>query len=365
MRNEMKIAYLLSADPFEENGVNKKVKSQTNAWKKAGNDVQIFTIQVNKRETITKQFLESKIYHRNCFFSINKELFRDIKDFNPQILYFRYELFKPFLLKIFHEFVTIVEINSDDIKELGLLAKKSVKHQIRNLHNKLSRRIILKNASAFVSVTHELIALRYMNPYRKSYIVVPNSIDLNDYKILKQASNKIPQLCFMNVSDYKWHGLDKVLQLAKASEGKLFIHIIGTNGHGYEKIENVKFHGYMVRKEYEKIISECDVGLSSLSLYEKGLSEACSLKLREYLAFGLPSIIGYSETAFYNRNLPEWILQLPNNDLNISSNIERIIEFSYKYRDFIVYEELSKNFISSDIVEYDKIEFFRKIIKEI
>lgn len=365
MRDKMKIAYLLSTDPHQENGVNRKVKSQTDAWRKAGNEIEIFTILVNKGDCRVGKIIKSRVYHRKWILLIGNELIRDIRSFDPQILYFRYELFKPFLLKIFKEFNTIVEINSDDIKELKLMMKVSIKHKLRNLFNLITRKIILKRTSGIVSVTNELIALKYMNPYSKPSIVIPNSINLNDYKVLKQANNIIPHLCFMNSSNYKWHGLEKVLQLARATEDKLFIHIIGNDGKNYEKINNVKFYGYKAREEYEKIISKCDIGISSLSLHKTELSEACSLKLREYLAFGLPSIIGYSETAFYNGNLPEWILQLPNNELNIISNIEKIIDFCYKYKNFIVNKELSKNYISSEIIEYEKIEFFKKIIKEI
>jgi len=55
------------------------------------------------------------------------------------------------------------------------------------------------------------------------------------------------------------------------------------------------------------------------------MTEASTLKLREYLAVGLPSIIGYTDTDFPNG--APFLLQLPNRPDNVSSSLSAIDEF--------------------------------------
>jgi len=358
----MKIAYILSADPFEENGVNKKVKSQVDTWKSLGNEVQIFSILVNEGKQREENYLKSKIYIRKRIFFLPKSFKKDITAFNPDIVYFRFEVYKPFHLSILKSFYTIVEINSNDVVELKLLAEKSIREKIRAFYNLLTRWIIFKYVKGIISVTYELLSITYMNKYKKHSLVVPNSLILNDFTILKKCYNKIPQLVFMGTSDYPWHGIEKIIELAKETENELFFHIIGSNGTNYLTLKNVQFYGYLLREDYEKIIEKCNIGISTLSLHKKCMNEANSLKLREYLAYGLPSIIGYKDTAFMD-NIPEWILELPNEKNNVLDYKDKIIEFCYKMKNVIVTHDESKKYIDSVLIEKSKLSLMENLVK--
>ncbi|MDO9578466.1 MAG: glycosyltransferase [Candidatus Cloacimonadales bacterium] len=358
----MKIAYILSADPFEENGVNKKIKSQTDTWKSFGHNVKIFSILVNEGTHRTENYFNSSIYQREKIFILPKSFRKDLTDFKPDIVYLRFEVFKPFHLSILKSFNVIVEINTNDIVEFKLQASKSIREKIRLIYHLLTRWIIFKYAKGIISVTDELLSKHYMNKYKKPSLVIPNNLILKNFKILKKSNNKIPNLVFMGTSDYPWHGIEKIIELAKETENELFFHIIGSEDTNYPNLKNVKFYGYLLRKDYEKIIEKCDIGISTLSLHKINMNEASSLKLREYLAYGLPSIIGYRDTAFIN-SIPKWILEIPNEESNLLYNKNRIIDFCNRMKDVIVTHEESKKYIDSKLIEKNRMNFMENLIQ--
>ena len=59
---------------------------------------------------------------------------------------------------------------------------------------------------------------------------------------------------------------------------------------GSLELSNVDFLGRKVGAELSQILKQCNVGISSLGLYRKGLMESSDLKTREYIAAGLPVI---------------------------------------------------------------------------
>ena len=53
----------------------------------------------------------------------------------------------------------------------------------------------------------------------------------------------------------------------------------------------------MAYDDYRRKLACCDIGIDALSLDLKGLSEATTLKVREYLALGLPVYSGFNDSA--------------------------------------------------------------------
>jgi hypothetical protein len=86
------------------------------------------------------------------------------------------------------------------------------------------------------------------------------------------------------------------------------------------------------------------------------LEEACPLKVREYLAFGLPVLIGYTDTDIPAR--APYALQIPNTEDNVATRVKEIRTFVEGWRgrrvpremvahmDWSVKEEARLRFIS-------------------
>ena len=63
--------------------------------------------------------------------------------------------------------------------------------------------------------------------------------------------------------------------------------------------DKVKLYGEITdAQKIHNILSYCDAGLSSFALAEKGMKVATTLKVREYLASGLPVISGHIDGGF-------------------------------------------------------------------
>jgi hypothetical protein len=73
------------------------------------------------------------------------------------------------------------------------------------------------------------------------------------------------------------------------------------------------------------LLARADVAIGSLGLYRAKLQEASTLKVREYLARGIPTILGYRDTDF-----PEWapfLLQIPNSADGVRRSLNEIEAF--------------------------------------
>lgn len=368
----MKIAYFINWDIYSNDGLVKKIKSQTDAWRNLGHDVKIFNIQSEVRKSDTTildaYVLDKKIDNFTEKFLLNPTpLINELHSFNPDIVYTRFNLYVPFYTFLMKRYRTVIELNGDDIAELklelALHGNKYIKKKWKYWYHMFTRGLLLGSAAGMVSVSHEISALPSIKKYRKPCIVIPNSIMLSDYSILKtqEAGIKIPQLLFMAANELPWHGVDKIIQVAKKTVGKLHFHMIGLEQNHFEHLENVTFYGFLQKEKYQDIIKNCDVAVGTLAFHRNNLNEGSPLKTREYLAYGLPVIIGYKETSFMD-SCPHWILQLPNYEGNALDNIEKIIVFCYKMKNFVVPRDEIIEGIDSEILEKKKCTFFETLL---
>ncbi|WP_138494502.1 glycosyltransferase [Paenibacillus pinistramenti] len=99
----------------------------------------------------------------------------------------------------------------------------------------------------------------------------------------------------------------------------------GHPAQGGELPPNLFFHGKLTRSGYQTLLDQADAAIGTLALYRKDMKEASPLKVREYLANGLPVIIGYEETDF-PEEVP-FLLRLPAERNNICPHLQEITRF--------------------------------------
>jgi len=356
----MKIIYLITQDQDKNLGITRKVESQVNAWRSYGHTVEIFNIVLNNSQS-TSNVLEASLYTRDSIIFGNKKLFKDLSQFKPDIVYLRFEPYKPFLLKVLKNYRTVIEINTDDVREQNLLAKDSMSWKLRSIYNKWTRHLIFMNVKGIVSVTQELLENENFSKYRKPGISIPNTIETTKYPLQKNnVNNNIPQLYFMGNFNRRWHGVNKIIELARLTENVLEFHIVGGKSNQTNLPKNIKFYGYLNKDEYNPIMNNCDICIGSLAFHEIPLNEACPLKVREYLATGFPLIIGYKDSAFLESK-PEWLLEIPNTTQNVTEHKDRIVDFCIKYKNVIIDKEQTTNYIDSTVIEKRKISFFEEL----
>ncbi len=362
----MKIAYVLSSDIARHRGSTIKVRDQVNEWRRHGYEVEIYSLTPDNAPALieTVRFVKRSNPIVDKIFPY-MELLESVKDFNPDILYFRYSLPNATFRALQKLFSSVIEINTDDKEEYKKLFYE--RHGVKNFLlwqiNNILRGGFLKRAEGLVSVTNELAQRKSFTRYNNNITVVPNSIPMAGKSILKKSSPEGPvKLFFIGSPGLQWHGLDILCRLGEMLKSEIEIHIVGANG---VDTDNIFWYGYLEEREYLKIMSGCHICVGTLALYRKNLSEACPLKVREYLKYGFPVILGYKDTSFLDRK-PPWVLEIPNtgNIFDDSGVVKSISGFCRTFRDFIVPSKESEPFISSSIIESSRINFMKKVVEK-
>lgn len=139
---------------------------------------------------------------------------------------------------------------------------------------------------------------------------------------------------FISSPGQAWQGLDEIARLAAVKPDWRFDLIGPERGElaafGLQAPANMAFHGQLTRDRYQPLLDRADIAIGTLALYRKGMEEASPLKVREYLANGLPIIAAYRETDF-----PEpvpFFLQLPPEPGNTVRHLSAIERFAREWR---------------------------------
>lgn len=329
--SNMKIAYLVQmVDLSHENGIAKKIQQQITYWKAQGHTVRLFSLAdspqlwngLNDIETTIT--LKSTLWKR---FKQSRKLAKELEQWEPQLIYFRFCYYYPPLDILMKKIPTVVEINSDDLKEY--------KHSLSKFqfyYHILTRDKILENVKHIITVTHEL-AHNYKN-YKKPIDTIANAINLTQITPLDVSQVETPRLVFLGSSGNVWHGVDKLIALASHFPS-WHIDIIGYSlsdfkAQGFIPEPNMVFHGYLPEHEYRFLLESAHVAIGSLALHRNQMNEACPIKVREYLAHGLPIIIAYRDSDFLSPT--DFILELPNTETTIMDYLSEIEAFVMQWK---------------------------------
>jgi hypothetical protein len=330
----MKIAYLLHWPEGPESGVFRKVLDQVSYWVAAGHSVTFFLAAPPERRPAYEDAVKGIGAALEYFPMVGffgrwmrwRGLKRRLEAGKFDAIYHRFDLATPGLISAMKPGQWVVEINSNDRVEYALTPG------LRDYYNRLTRNRLFSRAGTGIFVTRELANAPEFSAFRGPREVIANG---SDFRTIPQApvpSAAAPvELLFMGSDGHSWHGVDKLTALAKARPDWT-IHALGVSEvmfHG-DRPKNIQLPGRLARKDYVPLVARCAAGFGTLALHRKQMNEACALKVREYLAFGLPVILGYTDVDIPND--ASYALHLSNTEDNVSGNIERIGAFVEGWR---------------------------------
>lgn len=321
----MRIAYVSHWDPFREDGVLRKMRSQGSAWEALGADVEFFCLGRELDHGGAARLPGQRFLFRRGISgrsAATLRLARAVGAWRPELVYLRYSLFLPPPVHLIRRFPTVIEINSDDRVEYGMRSRAL------GAYNELNRRALFSAATGFAFVTEELAQLTSFGQRDKRRCIVTNGIDLDDATPLPPAANTRPRLVFLGGTADSWHGVDKMIRLA-AMLPEFDFDLIGCTDIGPTPA-NVRVHSFLERTAYEKMLATADVAIGTLALHRKSMSEAAPLKVREYLSRGIPVIVAYDDPDL--RDEPWFVLRLPNTERNVEASCDRIREYVSRVR---------------------------------
>lgn len=361
----MRIAYVTIhvAPEIIQGGVGKKIQSQMKIWREQNHEATLFSLapaEIKLPETREFVFNNNlNLVQREINRSVTlKNMLSNIQEYQPDLIYLRYGLYSYPLHRIFEIAPVVIETNSNDI----------IEYRSRGYFfywmNRLTRNLTLAPARGYIVPTHELVTLLRLKP-EKSVQVLSNGVDVKEARVLPPTNNKKPVITLIGSPGMNWHGVDKLVQLAKLYSD-LQINIVGYSSKDVQDDlpANVTLHGFLGREALLKVLAQTDVACGTLALHRKNMEEACPLKVREALSYGIPLILGYKDTDLEKVKI-ETILQIPNIEDNITSNAERVREFAYEmigkrmdlkevlpYLDQYKKEEIRLAFFQSVLTQY-------------
>lgn len=330
----MKIAYIVDWNINGNSGVLNKVAAIISFWESQGHEVYLCIVSGNTQ----KQFIPKNLQHVKVFeqpkmkwlfisgikryvgrTSAFNSLYKYLSTLSLEVIYFRQTRWYYPLEKLFKTIPTVMEVNSDDMSERKLTGSK-----VNQLITTYGHNRIVNKVKGIVFVTQEL-SLLYKRPGLKT-IVISNGIKTNE-KPEEYTKQPTPQLIFVGTPDQQWHGLEKIYEMAKELPAFTF-HIVGPAKLQNQQEGNIVFHGYLNTKALNELYQIIDIGIGTLSLYIKNMSEACPLKVREYLSYGIPVIVGYKDVDVDGE---DFTLNIGNYENNVKDNIDNIRRFAKRF----------------------------------
>lgn len=308
MGGPMRIVFVSPDSSSVESGVTKKIRGQVRAWRDEGHEVVL--VEPGNRSMRGMRLVPTL-----------SAMLRQAASLGPDVVYVRHTTWVPRLSRVARRHTLVLELNGDDVRELR------VRRVPFRLYHRLVRRLALRAAALVIVPSKELERRRYIGAVARRTAVVSNGIDLAAVRELPAPHNDRLRVGFTFTSPGDWTGLDQVLELA-ADLPELAFDVIGP-ATGLRGPDNVTFHGYLDGDLYEGVVAGLDAGLGSLALHRAGLSEASTLKVRGYLAHGIPAIIGHHDTDFPDP-VP-FVLEIPNADGAARRAAEEIRSFVLRH----------------------------------
>lgn len=317
----MRIAYFAHLNDGHGSGVVAKIAAQVERWRAEGHVVRVFLATRDPDPTWAAAFGHVSIARYEGPASRLRamtRLVRAMRRFDPSVVYMRWDLFYPPMLWFPATAPLIAEVNTDDLAENALGSRP------RALYNRLTRGLILRRVAALVFVTSELADRPAFQRASVRHAVITNGVDLADYPVLDPPTGGPPRLVFVGTGDVAWHGVDKVGRLAALRPDWQF-DIVGVARPAAFDIPNVTWHPSLDRPRLLEVMARADVGIGTLALHRKDLDEGSPLKVREYLAVGLPVLYGYHDPDA--DDLGPYVLRIDNTETSIEDAIDRIDAF--------------------------------------
>jgi glycosyltransferase involved in cell wall biosynthesis len=308
----MRIAYLLAWRGGAASGPFRKMAGQVHAWLDAGHEVGLFVATSSAAEADWRQFAGAGHQHLLADDSAHKlaqrrTLATAAADWEPDLVYERHGLYYPGHGRLTRRRPVVTEINANDLYEWPLLSRS------KSVYNRLTRDRGLAGVAGLVFVTNELRDAAAFARYSAAVpsLVLGNGIDLRSVPRAEVAADDgPPRVLFVGHHSSPWHGIEDVLALASARPHWQF-DIVGLRETELSRAPaNVVGHGQLMPHDYASVMAAADVGLGSLGLHRERINEASALKVREYLAAGLPVVIGGKDTDFPDG--APFLLEVPN-----------------------------------------------------
>ncbi|WP_249278435.1 glycosyltransferase [Bordetella genomosp. 7] len=302
--------------PEDSSGVGQKIRSHARFWRSAGHEVHHFVLRRRndnpQAPCITYLFNDTSGGKPTlAAWRSNGRIREALSAWTPDLVYMRQLLWWPGAVRACHVAPLVIEFNSIALHEYR--QQSMLKYRL----DSFSRSFFPRVARAIVSVTAEIDRTVKAGPALRA--VIGNGYDVKAIVPRPPPNNVRPQLLFVGSPNQAWHGVDKLRALAGLLADCDF-HIV-VPGYTESGPPNFICHGALYGESLTALYYNTDVAFGTLALHRKQMEQATPLKVREYLAHGIPVIIGYDDPDLHNT---DYCLRIPNTETNVIEAAPRI-----------------------------------------
>ena len=158
--------------------------------------------------------------------------------------------------------------------------------------------LTLLRSVGYIAVTNEIRTYEIERVFlKKPSMVYPNGATINMDDIPDDKRSGKLKMVFVGSRSYAWNGLEIILrEVEKSSRDDFELHIVG-NIEDLLVDKRVIYHGFLDELYLRNLLTKMDVGLGTFDLRKKNMTEACSLKSRDYLSNGVLVCADHKDAA--------------------------------------------------------------------
>jgi hypothetical protein len=304
-------------------GIKTKIETQFEAMKEIGFEVDIISIKEPNKVFLNDNVLyrfKNKYWTSLLFFNM---LSRKIKE-NYEFIYIRNPL-------VFDQ-VGFLHF-------LRMHKKSNIILELPTFPYRKERSSFFQRVTSFVEFLFSPLYKKYIDLILYSGNKVDKIYGINALQI-KHGGNfeeslisdyniKENQINFVAVAGFsKWHGYDRLLSGIKSVKdyadingSKIHLFLVGDKEPLYSEFKEyirtnkldklITICGGLHGKDLEDIYQKSHVGIGSLGMHRIGLYEGSPLKSAEYAVRGLPFIVGFKDSTFFDK---DYCFQIPGDE---------------------------------------------------
>lgn len=338
----MRLAYVAYVDMKRSVGVTEKIRDQMASLQALGYEVRLFDVTpdvlwdgfendagdyvVVPHSSPHSLGILSGLFHE---LSTVNRLADCLTCFAPDIIYLRYPLYRPRLGRVLSSIAPlVVEVNGNHLMEL----RAQGRFTLASIEVLMGGQL-LRHASGIVGVTRESVDYGIGLAHRTIMsLILGNGIDCKRVRFLTHKPGNSINAAYVGDKTV-YAGLDRVMQPLVGWEDRGFVlHVIGRHWEDDDCAIRLSsqgklvIHGYVTGSDLEDILQRMDICIGPLGIHRKGIREATTLKVRRYLAHGIPTVIGYGDPDLDGES--GYLLHVPIDDSSISP--DTLVEFGLR-----------------------------------
>lgn len=323
------VGYILTFDPSRGSGLWRRLLERLDVWAGMGVTADVFICC--RRDSDLVGYRDPAVPHRfhvlagRSSFQAAFRLPKAVSAVAPDVLYFRYNSPYPPMIGLARRWPTVMEVHADDTREWS---RRPLKYQAMG---RTFRTALLGRAVGFVFVDPDLVDSSSFPRPRLGSRLISNGVRIDpsiDYGGPRRRPPGPPRMILVAGTAERYQGVEKLLRLAAMMPDVEF-HVVGPSPAVGEVGRNVVFHGRQPPDKMPELLARADIGLANLELEDIGMRRPSPLKVREYVAAGLPCVLAHDDPDLAGQ---DGVLTLPFGFVPDQQIAARVREFAERWR---------------------------------